>query len=208
MDLGRNFEEPCAPWRTKDAARGASDNSLVIRRGLELHEPSRAPLDRSCLLSPACPTSVYSDSSSASASSVASNSAFCSSSSGSVFSLVTADALRSSVAPGCVAAWIFFPPRQRPLADRDHAVLLALALADRQRGAFAVHIVQLEPDEFLAPDARRVERLQHGAVAQAQRCIDVWHQQDALGLLDREDGARDALFQERQLGSVGIGHEE
>jgi WD40 repeat protein len=41
---------------TKDAAHGASDNELVIRRGLELHEPSRTPLDRTCLLSPTCPT--------------------------------------------------------------------------------------------------------------------------------------------------------
>src|SRR5271165_1520352 len=50
--------ERCAPWGTKDAAHGASDNELIIRRGLELHEPSRTPLDRSCLLSPSCPTFV------------------------------------------------------------------------------------------------------------------------------------------------------
>ena len=52
MDLGSGFEERCVPWGTKDAAHGASDNELVIRRGLEPREPSRAPLDRSCLLSP------------------------------------------------------------------------------------------------------------------------------------------------------------
>ena len=56
MDLSRDFPERCAPWGTKDALRGASDNELVIRRGLELREPSRTPLDRSCLLSPARPT--------------------------------------------------------------------------------------------------------------------------------------------------------
>jgi len=55
MDLCRDFEERCAPWGTKDAAHGASDNELVIRRGLELREPSRTLLDRSCLLSPSCP---------------------------------------------------------------------------------------------------------------------------------------------------------
>jgi hypothetical protein len=54
MDLRRDFRERCAPWGTKDAAHGASDNELIIRRGLELREPSRTPLDRSCLLSPAC----------------------------------------------------------------------------------------------------------------------------------------------------------
>ena|SRR6516164_2832682 len=56
MDLGSSFEERCAPWGTNDAARGASDNELVIRRGLERREPSRTLLDRSCLLSPSCPT--------------------------------------------------------------------------------------------------------------------------------------------------------
>lgn len=56
MDLSRDFRERCAPWGTKDAAHGASDNELVIRRGLEPREPSRAPLDRSCLLSPTRPT--------------------------------------------------------------------------------------------------------------------------------------------------------
>jgi hypothetical protein len=60
MDLRSTFEQRCAPWGTKDAAYGASDNELVIRRGLGLHraQPSRTPLDRSCLLSPAGPTFV------------------------------------------------------------------------------------------------------------------------------------------------------
>src|SRR5215472_3126817 len=44
---------------TKYAAHGASDNELIIRRGLEPREPSRAPLDRSCLVSHTM--SVYSD---------------------------------------------------------------------------------------------------------------------------------------------------
>src|SRR6266699_1178385 len=43
-------------WDAQDAAHGASDNELVIRGGLEPREPSRTPLDRSCLLSPARPT--------------------------------------------------------------------------------------------------------------------------------------------------------
>src|ERR1700739_1404484 len=38
MDRRRDFRERCAPWGTKDAAHGTSDNELVIRRGLELHE--------------------------------------------------------------------------------------------------------------------------------------------------------------------------
>ena len=48
-------------WDAQDAAHGASDNELVIRRGLEPREPSRAPLDRSCLLSPSCLTFDPSD---------------------------------------------------------------------------------------------------------------------------------------------------
>src|SRR5438552_4943248 len=56
LGISRILQERCASWGAKDAAHGASDNELVIRRGLEPHEPSRAPLDRSCLLSPARPT--------------------------------------------------------------------------------------------------------------------------------------------------------
>ena len=48
-------------WGAKDTARGASDNQLIIRRGLEPRESSRAPLDRSCLLSSSRPTSASSD---------------------------------------------------------------------------------------------------------------------------------------------------
>ena len=51
-------EEPLAggSWGAQDAAHGASDNELVIRRGLKHREPPRTPLDRSCLLPPARPT--------------------------------------------------------------------------------------------------------------------------------------------------------
>src|SRR5690348_15414614 len=48
-------------WGAQDAAHGASDNELVIRRSLQHREPSRTPLDRSGLLSPAPPRSFYSD---------------------------------------------------------------------------------------------------------------------------------------------------
>src|SRR5437773_11607364 len=58
LGISRILQERCASWGAQDAAHGASDNELVIRRGLEPREPSRAPLDRSCLLSPACPTFV------------------------------------------------------------------------------------------------------------------------------------------------------
>jgi hypothetical protein len=58
MDLCRDFAERCAPWGTHDAAHGASDNALIIRRGLglTLAQPSRTLLDISCFMSPACPT--------------------------------------------------------------------------------------------------------------------------------------------------------
>jgi hypothetical protein len=36
------------PWGAQDAAHGASYNELVIRGGLEQHEPSRTPLNLNC----------------------------------------------------------------------------------------------------------------------------------------------------------------
>ena len=64
--------------------------------------------NRSCLLSPSCPTSVYSDSSSASASSVARRFARSDSSSLCVAMLVLPGFFFSSIAPGCVASWMRF----------------------------------------------------------------------------------------------------
>ncbi len=52
----------CSVGHAKDAAHGASDNELVIRRGLELREPSRAPLNINCFMLPSCPTSCDSES--------------------------------------------------------------------------------------------------------------------------------------------------
>ena len=58
-------------------------------------------------------------------------------------------------------------PGQRPFTDGDHAVFLALALADHHRAALMVDVIDRQANEFHAPHAGAVEGLQHGAVAQA-----------------------------------------
>ena len=61
VDRSKDFAEWCAPWGTKDAAHGASDNELVIRRGLEPREPFRAPLNITALCYLPAPRSIDSD---------------------------------------------------------------------------------------------------------------------------------------------------
>src|SRR5208283_2142965 len=59
--------------------------------------------------------------------------------------------------------------------------------------------------QFSAADTRRVERFQDRAVPQAHRRLDVRHHQHALGVLNREGGARDALFHGRRIRIRGGG---
>lgn len=78
-------------------------------------------------------------------------------------------------------AQIFVDPRDGSFADGDDAVFLALALPDGERAALAVQVVELQVDQLGAADSRRVKRLQHGAVAQTQRLVDVGHEHYSLG---------------------------
>ncbi|MBN1852521.1 MAG: hypothetical protein JW829_07340 [Pirellulales bacterium] len=82
---------------------------------------------------------------------------------------------------------VLVDPRQRPGADRDLPVLLALALTDHQRTAIDVHVVQLQVDHFHPPDLRRVERFQDGPVAQTERIGQLWDGQDRFRSADRQD---------------------
>jgi hypothetical protein len=51
-------------------------------------------------------------------------------------------------------------PRQSPVADRHHAVLPALALPDQHRAARGVDVGQVQRDQFGAPHAGAVQRLE------------------------------------------------
>ena len=77
----------------------------------------------------------------------------------------SADELRARLAD------VFVEPGQRALADGDHAVLLALALADHHRAALDVEIVELEVDHFQPPHSGGVEASpgSRGRAARADR---------------------------------------
>ena len=81
---------------------------------------------------------------------------------------------------------VLVDPGQRPLADRDHAVLLALAHADHHRAALHVEVVELQAGEFQPPDAGGVEGFQDGPVADAQRVGDVGLVEHAVGFAGRQ----------------------
>jgi hypothetical protein len=91
-----------------------------------------------------------------------------------------------------------------PQPDWDYTVLPALALADGHDGRRAVHIVELEPEQFGAPHSGRVKHLQHRSVADAERVGDVGLMQDQLGLR-RGQHARQRLGKGPRIlaGSVG-----
>ncbi len=90
-------------------------------------------------------------------------------------------------------------PRHRALADGHEAVFLALALADEQRAALPVEIVELQMDQFRAADAARVQHFQNRAVAQAKRIGDIRLQQHLLDLRDGEHMLGQAATQARQF---------
>jgi hypothetical protein len=48
---------------------------------------------------------------------------------------------------------VLLDPGQRPLADRGHPILLALALTDQHRAALVVDVMEGELGELLAPDS-------------------------------------------------------
>ncbi|MCY1304003.1 hypothetical protein D9M70_537370 [compost metagenome] len=104
---------------------------------------------------------------------------------------------QNKMRPDVVA--VFGDPRQRPLADGDHPILLALALADHHRAALVIDGAPAQADQFHAAHAGRVEGFQHGAVADAGGSRHVRHVQNALGLVAAEDVFRQALLHPRQV---------
>jgi hypothetical protein len=94
---------------------------------------------------------------------------------------------------------IFDDPSQRPLADRQHPVLLPLALADHDRAAIGIDVVELEVDQLEAADAGGLERLEYRAVADADQRREVRHRQHLLHLFDVQDVAGQSLFDARHV---------
>ncbi len=64
---------------------------------------------------------------------------------------------------------VLLDPGERPLADGDDAVLLALAQTHEERPALRVEVVDGEVHELAAPDARGVEGLEKVAKACYER---------------------------------------
>src|SRR5438093_12207339 len=75
--------------------------------------------------------------------------------------------LDDEVGPGLVE--IFLHPGDRALADRDDAILLALALADDEHAAGEIEIVEPQPDQLHPPQPRRVAGLEQRAATQPDR---------------------------------------
>ena len=70
---------------------------------------------------------------------------------------------------------------RRLLAERDDALLAALA-ADVHDLAVEVDVAEVERDRLLAPQPRRVEELEQGAVAERQRRVAVDELEQLLDL--------------------------
>lgn len=89
-------------------------------------------------------------------------------------------------------------PHHGPLADRDHAVLPPLPLAD-DRSPVGVEVVDLEPDQLHAAHAGRVEGFEHGPVPDAHRVVQVGQLQHGFGLADGEHVLREPVFELKQV---------
>jgi len=96
---------------------------------------------------------------------------------------------REHDARACLAQ-VFANPQKRPLADRHHAILFAVALANHERAALLVEVVEREMDNLRAAHTGRVKRFKHSAVAQAQRIVYVRLREDAFGFVRREHRTR------------------
>lgn len=99
-------------------------------------------------------------------------------------------------------------PRRRAIAERDHAVLVSLALMDGRRRALEIQVPQLEIHELEPPHAGGVERLEDGAIAQAQHVVHVGLCDHLLGFGGRQHRFRQAHAQPRQLQLAGRGVQE
>ena len=98
---------------------------------------------------------------------------------------------------------VLLRPRERTIADRDHAVFLSLALADEDRAALGVEIVEFQVDEFEPPHARRVERFQDGAVPQSDGIGEVRLHHHLLDFRDGQDVLGQAIAEARQFDLAG-----
>ena len=76
---------------------------------------------------------------------------------------------------------ILLGPCNGPVADGDHAILLALALPYQQGAPVHVQVVAVEADELHAPHARGVEHLEDGPIPDAQGIADIRLHHHLLG---------------------------
>ena len=76
---------------------------------------------------------------------------------------------------------IALQPRQRLLAERHQPLLGALA-GDAQRAFDEAHVHRLQADQLADAQPARVDQLEHGAVAQAERPLDVGRGEQRLDL--------------------------
>ena len=105
----------------------------------------------------------------------------------------------SSYEAGAHVGHVLVDPRHRAVTDRDHAVLLALALPHHDRAAFHVEVEETQADHLHAPDTRRVQRLQDRTVAHAEFLVHVGLVHDLLGFGGREHVLGQALLKTRQV---------
>lgn len=89
---------------------------------------------------------------------------------------------------------VAFQPAEGAVADGNDAVLVAFALADLERLALAVEVVQFELCEFAAAESGAVKDFEHGAVADAERVGDVGHGDDGFDLVQAERFLGQAFF--------------
>jgi hypothetical protein len=79
------------------------------------------------------------------------------------------------------------------------AIFLSLALADGQRAAFDVQVVQFQVGQFQTAHPGRVERFEQGPVAKAERVVNVRLHEHAFRLGDSKHVLRQAMSETRQL---------
>ena len=78
-------------------------------------------------------------------------------------------------------------------AQRDHAVLAALALPDHQKPGLQIHVIEREAQKLVAPDTGGVKHFQDHAVTVADGGVDIGLAQQFLDLGLREDRLGQAL---------------
>ena len=94
--------------------------------------------------------------------------------------------LGANFQPGPRLFQVAAQPMKRMFAQRHDTVFLALPLPDREQAALAVEVVEVQPDQFTAPDAGGVERLEDRPIPYPQRIGHVGHVQDGQHFSERE----------------------